>query len=106
MGPVTSDRRGQKIQPYSVAPWAIENTAASLEPVISVCSSRIGRAPPGRFTPGRVIGPRTASQVLATPSPPEKLWVRWPGGKVTTTTVPANCREITVNIKGKSLSSR
>lgn len=33
LGPVTFDRRGRKLQPYSVAPWATENTRG-LPPVI------------------------------------------------------------------------
>jgi hypothetical protein len=38
--------------------------------------------------------------VLATPTPPLALWVRWPGGRVTTTPVPANAKAITVNAAG------
>ncbi len=46
------------------------------------------------------------TQVLATPSPPKALWVRWPGGRVTTTPVPAQAREISVNHEGQLTSSR
>jgi len=46
------------------------------------------------------------TQVMATPSKPEGLWVRWPGGRVTTTPIPANVREITVDAEGKLVSSR
>jgi hypothetical protein len=46
------------------------------------------------------------TQVLATPAPPEGLWVRWPGGRVTETAVPPNAKEITVNVEGKVISSR
>jgi hypothetical protein len=41
------------------------------------------------------------TQILATPIPPEKLWVRWPGGRVTTTDVPPYAKEITVDSEGK-----
>jgi hypothetical protein len=34
LGPVTFDRRGRKIQPYSVAPWAKEPADRSLPPII------------------------------------------------------------------------
>ena len=40
-------------------------------------------------------------QVLATPEPPRELWVRWPGGKVTTGAVAQGTREVTVDPSGK-----
>ena len=46
------------------------------------------------------------TQVLATPTAPESLWVRWPGGRVTTTPVPSQAKEITVDAQGKLLSTR
>jgi len=46
------------------------------------------------------------TQVLATPSPPQSLWIRWPGGKVTTTPVPAGAKEVIVDTEGKLVSSR
>jgi len=46
------------------------------------------------------------TQVLATPSAPEALWVRWPGGRTTTTPVPAHAKEVTVDREGKLASSR
>ncbi|HLH56945.1 MAG TPA: VCBS repeat-containing protein, partial [Verrucomicrobiae bacterium] len=46
------------------------------------------------------------TQVLAIPSPPESLWVRWPGGRTTTTLVPANAREVTVDETGKVTAHR
>ena len=46
------------------------------------------------------------TQVMATPDKPEALWVRWPGGRVTTTPIPANAKEITVNIEGKIAASK
>jgi enediyne biosynthesis protein E4 len=42
-------------------------------------------------------------QVMATSKPPEGVWVRWPGGKVTTTPVPANAREVTIDQDGKCI---
>jgi hypothetical protein len=42
----------------------------------------------------------SAVQVLAAPQPPDKLVVRWPGGKVVTMDVPAGAREITVRWAG------
>jgi enediyne biosynthesis protein E4 len=62
-----------------------------------------------RFGPVREIhsGSGYGSQnstitVLATPQAPSQLWVRWPGGKVTTTPLPAPLREITVDASGQS----
>jgi enediyne biosynthesis protein E4 len=40
-------------------------------------------------------------QVLATPTPPAAVWVRWPGGRATTSDVPAGAKEITVDSQGK-----
>jgi hypothetical protein len=40
-------------------------------------------------------------QVLATPAQPTQLWVRWPGGKVTTSDVPSGAREVQVNQAGE-----
>jgi hypothetical protein len=34
--------------------------------------------------------------ILGTPERPDQLWVRWPGGKITTTPIPAAAREIEV----------
>lgn len=42
----------------------------------------------------------SAVQVLARPDGPVKLWIRWPGGKVTTVDVPPNCRELLVGLEG------
>jgi hypothetical protein len=36
LGPVTFDRKGKKLQPYSVAPWAEEATDPSLPPILQV----------------------------------------------------------------------
>jgi hypothetical protein len=35
-------------------------------------------------------------QVLGTPEPPLEIWIRWPGGKTTTSPVPAGAKEIRV----------
>jgi len=42
-----------------------------------------------------------AVQVLGTPEPPTALWVRWPGGKTTTNSVPMNTRTVRVNLNGQ-----
>ena len=39
--------------------------------------------------------------VLSTPSSPSALWVRWPGGKVTTTELHGDFKTITVDYNGK-----
>ena len=36
----------------------------------------------------------SAVQVMAAPQPPTQLWVRWPGGRVTTSDIPAGAREV------------
>jgi hypothetical protein len=38
--------------------------------------------------------------VLATPTPPTRVWVRWPGGRVTTADLPSVAHEVEVNIDG------
>ncbi len=40
-------------------------------------------------------------QVMATPTAPSRLWVRWPGGNVTTNIVPAAAREVSIEPGGK-----
>lgn len=40
--------------------------------------------------------------VLGTPTPPESLWIRWPGGRVTTTSIPPNTRQVTVDTEGRT----
>jgi hypothetical protein len=42
-----------------------------------------------------------AVQVLAAEKSPSQLWVRWPGGKVTISDIPAEAREVSVDIEGK-----
>lgn len=40
-------------------------------------------------------------QVMASPVPPQKLWVRWPGGRTTLTPIPEGAKEIVVDAEGK-----
>jgi hypothetical protein len=42
----------------------------------------------------------SATQVMATPEAPTQILVRWPGGKQTTSNIPANAREIRVSADG------
>jgi len=42
----------------------------------------------------------SAVQVLGTPQPPTQIWVRWPGGKSTTSALPQGAKEISVNQEG------
>ncbi len=46
------------------------------------------------------------TQVLGVPNQPEKLWVRWPGGRTTITPIPIDAREITVDTDGKLMAHR
>lgn len=39
--------------------------------------------------------------ILATPTPPEAIQVRWPGGRTTTNTIPTGARFVTVNSDGQ-----
>jgi len=39
----------------------------------------------------------SAVQVMASPQSPKEVWIRWPGGKTTTSAVPSGAREILVN---------
>ncbi|MEO8428873.1 MAG: VCBS repeat-containing protein, partial [Verrucomicrobiota bacterium] len=48
----------------------------------------------------------SAVQVLGTPELPTQIWIRWPGGKSTTTDVPPNVAEVTINSTGTLISSR
>jgi hypothetical protein len=41
-------------------------------------------------------------QVMGCPEPPTEIWVRWPGGKTTTSPIPKGAREITVDTDGKA----
>jgi len=46
----------------------------------------------------------SAVEVLATPEPPTEIWVRWPGGRVTKTPVPAGARELTIDAQGAAVT--
>ena len=46
----------------------------------------------------------SACLVLAAATPPDAIQVRWPGGRVTTTPVPAGAREIRVRVDGTAVS--
>jgi hypothetical protein len=39
-------------------------------------------------------------QVMGCPEPPTQIWVRWPGGKTTTSNIPAGAKEIVVDTEG------
>ena len=41
------------------------------------------------------------SPVLSTPEAPTQLWVRWPGGKATTSPITAGAKEVVVTEDGK-----
>jgi len=45
----------------------------------------------------------SAVAVLSTPQPPTQIWVRWPGGQVTTNDVPTDAKEISVDHGGQLL---
>ncbi len=45
-------------------------------------------------------------QVMGRPEPPTEIWVRWPGGKTTTSPIPAGAKEITVDTGGNITVSR
>jgi hypothetical protein len=42
----------------------------------------------------------SAVQILGLPERPRQLWVRWPGGRTTTTEIPAHAFEVTVDASG------
>jgi hypothetical protein len=48
----------------------------------------------------------SAIQILSGPEPPTGIWVRWPGGKTTTSAVPKDATEIAVELDGKVTSLR
>jgi hypothetical protein len=45
-------------------------------------------------------------QVMGCPEPPTEIWVRWPGGKTTTSPIPKGAREIMVDTDGKVTMNR
>ena len=48
----------------------------------------------------------SAVQVLGTPEPPVEIWIRWPGGKITTSLVPPGAEEIHVEGSGRLVLKR
>ena len=40
-------------------------------------------------------------QVMGCPETPTRIWIRWPGGKTTTSPIPADAKEITVDTDGR-----
>ena len=60
-----------------------------------------------RFGPAREVhagsgywSQDSAVLVLATPEPPSRLWIRWPGGKTTTCDLPPGARDVLVTSDG------
>ena len=45
-------------------------------------------------------------QVMGCPETPTRIWIRWPGGKTTTSPIPDGAKEITVNTEGKLTVNR
>jgi hypothetical protein len=67
----------------------------------------------GRFGPAREIhggsgygSQDSAVQVLCGPETPTQIWIHWPGGKITTSPIPAGAKEIVVDPDGKVTVSR
>jgi enediyne biosynthesis protein E4 len=48
----------------------------------------------------------SAVQVLGCPESPTQIWVRWPGGKITTSPIPPGAKEIVVDTDGKVTMNR
>ncbi len=42
----------------------------------------------------------SVTQILATPEPLRQIWIRWPGGRSTTTDIPPNATSIEVEPSG------
>ena len=45
-------------------------------------------------------------QVMGCPEAPTQIWIRWPGGKTTTSAIPAGAKEITVDLAGQVTMNR
>lgn len=75
-------------------PWAI-GAAMRLQTSSQTGPVREVHAGSGYWSQDSVV------QVLALPQGPASLWVRWPGGKTTTSPLPAEAREIWVEPSGK-----
>src|SRR5205809_881944 len=61
-----------------------------------------------RFGPAREVhagggywSQDSASEVLSTPEPPDEIWIRWAGGRVTTSVIPHAAKEILVDFDGR-----
>ena len=48
----------------------------------------------------------SAVQVISSSEPPTAIWIRWPGGKITTFPLPATAREIQIDQTGKLTTSK
>jgi hypothetical protein len=48
----------------------------------------------------------SAVQVMGMPEPPTQIWIRWPGGRTTTSPVPEGAKEIYVGETGKLTAVR
>ena len=48
-----------------------------------------------------LVAGQCGARVMGYPETPTQIWVRWPGGKTTTSDIAAGAREITVAIDGK-----
>lgn len=48
----------------------------------------------------------SVTQVMATPETPSQIWIRWPGGRTTTSPIPAGATEIRVDDKGTLRTNR
>jgi hypothetical protein len=45
-------------------------------------------------------------QVMGCPEAPTQIWIRWPGGKTTTSAIPVGAKEIAVDTDGKVTMNR
>ena len=61
-----------------------------------------------RFGPAREVhagggywSQDSAIEVLSTPEPPDEIWIRWAGGRVTTSVIPHAAKEILVDFDGR-----
>jgi hypothetical protein len=46
------------------------------------------------------LGQDSATVVMAGPTPPSSVQVRWPGGRTTISVIPANAREVVIDPNG------
>ena len=45
----------------------------------------------------------SAVQVMGAPEQASQIWIRWPGGRTTTTPIPPNTRQVTIDPEGKAI---